>query len=121
MGIGDLAVAVHEEVGAVAVEHPGLSAGERGRVEARGDAVTRCLDPEDLDLGIVEERVEQPHGVGAAADASHQRVGETPLLRQHLLSRLAADDRLEVAHHGRVGMGAGHRADAVERVGDVGD
>ena len=40
---------------------------------------------------------------------------------QHLLARLAADDRLEIAHHGRVRMRARHRADAIERVVHIGD
>ena len=31
-----------------------------------------------------------------------------------------ADDRLEVAHHGGIGMRAGGGADAIERVVDVG-
>ena len=47
-------------------------------------------------------------------------VGQPPLALEHLRPRLLADDRLEVAHHRRIGMRPGHRADAVEGVADVG-
>ena len=65
--------------------------------------------------------MEQAHGVGAAADAGDQRIRQPAFGLQHLLARLAADDRLEIAHHGRIGMRAGHRADAIERVVHIGD
>ncbi len=47
--------------------------------------------------------------------------GSRPSACQHLLARLAADDRLEIAHHGRVRMRPRHRADAIERVVHIGD
>src|SRR3546814_12181931 len=40
---------------------------------------------------------------------------------RHLLEAFVADDGLEVAHHARIGIGAGHRADDVEGVFDIGD
>jgi hypothetical protein len=80
------------------------------------DAVAAGLDPDDRHLRVIEERMEQPHGVRAAADAGDQRVGQAALRLQHLLARLLADDRLEIAHHGRIGMRARHGADAVEGV-----
>ena len=46
--------------------------------------------------------------------------GSRPSACVHLLARLAADDRLEVAHHHRIGMRPGDGADAVERRPDVG-
>ena len=64
--------------------------------------------------------MEQPHGVRAAADAGDERIGKTALGLQHLLARLAADDRLEIAHHHRIGMRARDGADAVERRADIG-
>ena len=39
----------------------------------------------------------------------------------HLRARLVADHALKIAHHHRIGMRTGHGADAVERVGDIGD
>jgi hypothetical protein len=69
---------------------------------------------------VVEERVEQADGVRAAADAGDQRVGQAALHFQDLLARLAADHRLEVAHHFRIGVRAGRRADQVVGRLDVG-
>ena len=79
------------------------------------------LDAEDLDAGVVEEGVEQPDGVGAAADAGDERIRQPALGLLHLGADLRADDGLEVAHHGGIGVGPGRGADAVERVVDVGD
>ena len=65
--------------------------------------------------------MEQAHGIGAAADAGDQRIRQAAFGVLHLLARLAADDALEIAHHGGIRMRAGDRADAIKRVGDVGD
>ena len=51
----------------------------------------------------------------------HQRIGQPAFRGHHLLADLAADDRLEIAHHGRIGMRPRNRADDVERVLDIGD
>ena len=121
MTLDDLAVIVHQQVGAVAVQHAGAAAGDGSRVLGLGpQAEPRRLDTVDLDLLVVEERMEQAHGVGAAADGRHQRIRQTALALQHLGLGLAADHRLEVAHHLRIGMRAGHGADAVEGVLDIG-
>ncbi len=45
--------------------------------------------------------------------------GSRPAACQDLRARLVADDRLEVAHHDRVGVRPGHRADDVVGVLDV--
>ena len=63
--------------------------------------------------------MEQAHRVRPAADAGDQRVGQPALGLPHLLADLLADDRLEVADHRRIGVRAGHRADAVEGVAHV--
>ena len=55
--------------------------------------------------------MEQADGVGAAADAGDQRVGQAAFGFQHLFARFFADDRLKVAHHGRIGVRAGDGAD----------
>ncbi len=49
-----------------------------------------------------------------------ERIRQTAFGLLHLLARLAADDRLEVAHHHRIGMRPGDGADAVERRADIG-
>jgi hypothetical protein len=42
--------------------------------------------------------------------------GRRPSALLHLLAHLVADHALEIAHHGRIGMRARDRADAIERV-----
>ncbi len=87
---------------------------------AGGDPQARRLDPHHAHPGILEKRMEQPHGIGAAADTGQQQVGEPPFGFEELGARLAADHRLEIAHQHRVGVRAGHRADDVEGVAHVG-
>ena len=41
--------------------------------------------------------MEQAHGIGAAADAGDQRIGQPPFGGLHLLTRLAADNALKIA------------------------
>ena len=57
----------------------------------------------------------------AAAHAGDGVVGQAALFLEQLRLRLAADDRLEVAHDRRVGVGADGAADEVVGVADVGD
>ncbi len=62
----------------------------------------------------VQEGPEEADGVAAAADAGDQHVRQATGRAQHLFPRLASDDRLELRHHVRVGVGAGRRAEHVE-------
>jgi hypothetical protein len=55
-----------------------------------------------------------------AADGRDQRIRQAAFARHHLLARLVADHRLEIAHHLRIGMRPRHGADAIERVLDMG-
>ena len=120
MRILDLAVLVHQQIGAIAVQHAGPAAGDRGRVQLR-QPVARRLDAENLDTGIIEERMKQSQRIGAAADTGDQRVRGAAFGFLHLRPGLDADHRLEVTHHHRIGMRAGHGADAVKRVVHIGD
>ena len=72
MRLLDLAVVVHQQIGAVAVQHAGLAAGDRGRVLAALESVAGRFDAIDFDCAVVEERMKQAHGVGAAADAGNE-------------------------------------------------
>ncbi len=114
MRLGDLAFLVLQQIGAVAVQHAGAAAGQRRGMLAGLDALAARLDADDAHALVVEEGMEQAHGVRAAADAGHQGVGQAPFHLHDLLAHLIADHALEVAHHRRIGMGARHRADAVE-------
>ncbi len=120
VGVLDLAVLVLQEVGLVAVEHARAPAGDGGGVQLV-EAMAGRLDADQAHALVVEERVEHADGVGAAADAGDHRIGKTAFHLQHLLAGLRADHRLEVAHHGRIGVRARRRADHVVGVVDVGD
>ncbi len=91
-------------------------------LEAVVDALAAGLDADDAHRRIVEEREEQAHRVRPAADGGDHRIGQAAfaLLLGQLPAHFLADDRLEVAHHRRIGMRPGHRADAVERVAHIG-
>src|SRR5262249_48683180 len=56
----------------------------------------------------------------AAPDACEHGIGLAPRELRHLHRGLATDHRLEIAHHHRVRMGSGNRADDVESILDVG-
>ena len=77
--------------------------------------------PIDLHAVVVQERVEQADGVGAAADAATTASGSRPSCSRICARASRADHRLEVAHHRRIGVRAGRRADQVVGVVDVGD
>ena len=97
----------------------------RRRTARRGGRGAICSPPASTPISrtpaIVEERVEDADGVAAAADAGDDRVGQPAGLLQDLRARLAADHRLELAHHQRIRMRAEHRAEQVVGVADVGD
>jgi hypothetical protein len=60
-----------------------LQDAERTAVKARrvllgNDAVAAGLDAAHADRGIVEEGIEQADGIGAAADAGEEQIGQAP-------------------------------------------
>ncbi|MCY1391613.1 hypothetical protein D9M71_64610 [compost metagenome] len=121
VGVGDLAVAVLQQVGAVAVQYARDAAGQACGVFVGIDAVAAGFNTDDVYAQVVEERVEQAHGIGAAANTGNQAVGQATFLGVQLLFGFLADDRLEVANHCRVRMRASHGANQVEGVVDVGN
>jgi hypothetical protein len=100
------------------VQHARATGGDRCGGD-RCDAVAGGLGADDLDLAVVEEGMEQADGIAAAADAGGDRIGQAAILGQHLLAPRGRR-WLEVAHHARIGMRAGHGADDVEGVLHVG-
>src|SRR5438093_1085449 len=86
-------------------------------IARRLSAPTR-LDADELDTSVLDERCEHAGRVAAAADAGDDRVRQLAELCQALLSRLAADDRLEIADHHRKWMWADDAADDVVSVLD---
>ena len=121
MPFEDLAIGVLQQISAVAVQHTGLAAGHGGTVPVfHIEAVASSLHAIDLDALVIEERMEQTDGVGAAADAGDERVGQPSFGGLHLFAHLGADHRLEVAHHRRIRMRACRRTDQVVGVVHVG-
>ena len=95
------------------MEHALRALPDRGRVPPASDALALGLHADELHVAIAGERVEDPDRVRAAADAGHHRVRELAEPLEELRAGLGADDRLEVAHDGRVGVRSGGRAHAV--------
>jgi hypothetical protein len=62
----------------------------------------------------------RPAALEPPPDTGDAGGGQAALRVEDLCPRLAADDRLQLAHHRRVRMRAGHRADEVVGVADVG-
>src|SRR5690606_16509641 len=124
--LGDLAVVVLQDVGAVAVQHAGAALLQRGRVLAGVQPLAGGLDADQARVLVGDVGMEDAHGVAATAHAGHHRVrllaGAAGRLEQlgHLLQAFLADDALEVAHHHGVGVRTGHGTDDVEGVVDVG-
>lgn len=121
MGFGDLAIVVANHIGAIAMQHTGAPCGDRCRMAAGSDAVAGRLGAIDLDARVVEEGMEQADRIATATDAGADRIRQTAVVFQHLRARLAADNRVEVTHHARIRVRAGHGADDVEGVAHVGD
>ncbi|MNY46928.1 hypothetical protein D3C86_1821540 [compost metagenome] len=80
MGVGDLAVAVLQQVGTVAVQHARDAAVQAGCVFLGIDAMAAGFNADDVHAKVVKERVEQAHSVGATADAGDQAVGQATFL-----------------------------------------
>ena len=79
------------------------------------------LDPDHGHASLVQKRVEQTHRVRAPADTRDESIREPALGPFELRSHFVTDHRLEIAHHHRIGMRAGDRADHVERLLDMRD
>ena len=103
-----------------ALQHARAAAGESRGVAATPDRLAPGLDANQPHVAIADERIEDPHGVTAAADAGHDRGRQPAGELEDLRARFAADHRLELAHHQRVRMWTEHRAEQIVRVAHVG-
>eukprot|EP00123_Amoebidium_parasiticum_P018300 comp24164_c0_seq1/m.44071 comp24164_c0_seq1/g.44071 ORF comp24164_c0_seq1/g.44071 comp24164_c0_seq1/m.44071 type:complete len:327 (+) comp24164_c0_seq1:222-1202(+) len=118
---GDLALVVLQQVCAGAVQHPRLARTQSGRMPPRLHPVTTSLHAHQLHLLVVDERVEDAHGIAATAHTGNHIVRQFPGRLEHLLTGLLADDRLKVAHNHGEWIGPNHRPNQVVRGGDVCD
>ena len=119
--LDDLPVIVLQQIGPVAVQHAGSSAGQAGGMLTGLDAVPAGLHADQPHRRIVQERMEQAHRIRSTADARHRGIRQPALGFAQLRLRFLADHRLEVAHHHRIRMRAGDGADQVIGVLDIGD
>ena len=112
---------VLQDIRARSVQDADRARAERRRVAPAFDPVPGGLDADELDLAILDERIEDPHRVGAAADAGDDGVWQCADRVEHLGAGFPPDDRLKISHHHRVRVHADDRADDVEGALDVGD
>src|SRR2546425_7706927 len=116
----DLPVVVLEEIRHGPVEDADRARGEARRMLAALDAEPARLDPDHLDLLVLEERREHADRVAAPAYARDEVVRELTFGLEDLFARLAAYDGLEVPDHHGVRVRAQDRAEDVVRGADVG-
>ena len=120
MGQLDLPVVVLEQIGHGPVQDADRARGEPRRVLAALDAEPTRLDPDHLDLLVLEERREHADRVAPPAHARDEVVREPAFGLEDLLARLPADHGLEVPDHHRIRVRAQDRAEDVVRGADVG-
>src|SRR5690606_36384080 len=85
------------------------------------DAAAAGLDTDEPHVTIVDEGIEDPHGVAAAPDARHDGVRQASGCGEDLRTRLLSDHRLKFADHERIWMRTEYGSEEVITVGDIGD
>lgn len=122
-GVGefDLAVVIGEEPGFGALEDAEFSALEAGGVFFGFDAFASGFDADHAEVGVIDEGVEEAHGIGAAADAGDEKLGEAAFFLEDLLAGFESDDAVEVADHHGERVGAEGGAENIMGVIDGGD
>ena len=113
MRLEDLSFVVLQDHRPGPVEQAGRTAHQGCPVTSAVEARAAGLDADEAHRRLGNEGVKDADGVAAAADARHHHVGEPAELAPPLPLRLAADDRLEVPHEARKGMGSRRRPEQV--------
>src|SRR5881396_1702447 len=116
----DLPGAVLKHVRHRPVENAWAACTKSRRVPARRDACPSRFDTYQANGLVGIERMEQPHCVRPATNASDGEVRQPTFLPEHLISSLVADHRLEIAHHHWIRMWTDDRAQQIVRRLDVG-
>ena len=93
MALQDLAVVVLKQIGAVAVQHAGATALQRGRMVRAVQPAPGRLDADQPHARVLDEGVEQADGVRSAADRRDAGVGQLLAPGQHLDPGLARRSR----------------------------
>src|SRR3954462_15342653 len=84
------------------VQYAGRALRQRRRMALGAESLARCLDANELDVGVRNEGVKDSHRVRAAADTRDDRRRQAASMLHHLRARFNSDNRLKVAHHSRV-------------------
>ena len=108
-----LTVFVLQEIAHRAVQHAGLSLGERCGVLGCVQSVAGRFDADEFDVLVGDKRVENPDRVRPAAHARDHGSRQCAGTLEHLRARLVTDDRLKISHHSRIRRGTDHRSNDV--------
>jgi hypothetical protein len=85
MSLGDLALGVLHDRRQRAVQDPGAPArGQWRTVASAGDALSGRLHADERHRGVIDKGGEHPDGVGAAAHAGDDPVGQSSFAQQDL-------------------------------------
>src|SRR6266566_6326887 len=87
----------------------------------RGHIASTRFDTVQVHVHVIEELMEYADRVASPANTGNHAPWQPAFLLQDLSTGLSADDALEVADHGRVGVWAHYGPEKVVSVFDVGD
>src|SRR5215471_20369712 len=110
MGSRDLAVFILQHIAPCSLQHSWSPATKACRMLAECFAAAASLNANHFDSLFWNEFVEQSYRVAPTTDAGYQRVRKLSFSFHYLRSRLATNNRLEIANHSRVGMRTHNRA-----------
>src|SRR5215469_12095295 len=100
----DLPALVLQHVGVRSLQHTGSAATKSRRMLSEFFSAPAGLYADELYLLVFQEVVKDADGVRPAAHACDDRTWQFIFRIKDLGSSFAADDPVEVSHHGRVGM-----------------
>ena len=84
------------------------------------NSITRRLNAVHSNFQVADKRIKQADRIRAASHTGDQRIWQSSRLFKTLLTRLAADDRLEVTHHGGIGMWPCNRPNYIKGIINIG-
>src|ERR1017187_335702 len=113
VGRGNLSGYVLQNKGVSSLQHSRMSPVESCRVLAQRVAAASSFYADQFDFAVFDEFVESSDGVGTPANTGDYRGRKLAFCLEYLLAGFLADDAVEVAHHGGIGMRAQHASQQV--------
>src|ERR1700716_1554345 len=104
MGLLDLALRVLQEHREAALQHAGAAIRKRCGIVSETLAAASRLDTDDGNGLVRHEGMECADGVGSSTDTRNQHIRQATSLLEHLCTRLAANDSLQLANQVRIRM-----------------